>query len=749
MAVTLSLFAGAGAQFFDNNGNPLSGGKIYTYAAGTTTPHPTYTTNSDSSFHTNPIVLDAAGRIPSGGEIWLQFGVGYKFVVKTSAEVLIATYDNIPSSAQPPAANDADSIMYEQGYLLTAGSFVVGKIYRIVSVGTTDFTLIGATSNTIGTHFIATGVGSGTGTAELSQTVENKLRQTVSVKDFGATGDGTTDDTAAIHTAFDYAIANTSGVYFPPGTYRVTSGYDLTTLVDLKIFGVSASQVYAPKTVIVLDNSSAASYFMKIGGSYPSFAASNITFKCAQTVANREFFIFNGSCTPPFFTDVAFLSVEKPINFVPPCYFQSGNLTNVIFRGSGTIHSRVGGPGEGNSLRGTLLELNNVYVEDNHPTVNTHKVVMDLTGIREIQAINLLIECSVPAADWIPLVFSNPYNESAVRFPVASVHGLHIETPVIGGGIPTTAIKIVDGSVLLESLASCSGKIKLNSYAALEINRHSFGDTSNPLESYFDLADKTSQVTLRNCTYRNPGNTLTNQSFVLDNCSFIASSDPSGLLGASTSVYNTLPTVLYQWDGGYFDGQKGSIYVSPGAYSVSTDSSYGRKLVFANNDSFTISSKIANLAIGTQVNIIALLKLPTFTGGTFEIDYAENGVSVGAAALFTSAYSGQIVRIVTSYVLTASGLTSCGAAFRNFTTGSSGNIELYGFTNSIGSSVPKYPTYSYPTNIQTYSSAAPTTGTWAQGDVVWNNAPSSGGTPGWVCTSAGSPGTWKAMANLA
>lgn len=220
MTVTLSLFAGAGAQFFDNNGNPLTGGKLYTYAAGTTTPLATYTTNSDASLHTNPIVLDAAGRVPSGGEIWLQMGRGYKFVVKTSSEVLIATYDNIPSSAQPPAANDADSIMYEQGYTVTAGSFVSGQIYRIVSVGTTDFTLIGATANSVGLHFIATGAGTGTGTAELSRTVETKLREFVSVTDFGADPTGVSNSTAAIAAAF----AASTKVSFPDGSYLMNSG---------------------------------------------------------------------------------------------------------------------------------------------------------------------------------------------------------------------------------------------------------------------------------------------------------------------------------------------------------------------------------------------------------------------------------------------------------------------------------------------------------------------------------------------
>lgn len=93
MAVYLSPIGGAGWQFFDNSGNPLTGGKLYTYAAGTTTPQVSYTTSAGNVAHTNPIVLDSAGRVPTG-EIWLTFAA-YKFVLHTSADVLIATYDNI------------------------------------------------------------------------------------------------------------------------------------------------------------------------------------------------------------------------------------------------------------------------------------------------------------------------------------------------------------------------------------------------------------------------------------------------------------------------------------------------------------------------------------------------------------------------------------------------------------------------------------------------------------------------------
>jgi len=92
MAVNLSPI-GNGQQFFDNNGQPLNGGLIYTYQAGSTTPLASYTTISGNIANTNPIVLDSSGRPPT--DVWLTYGYFYKFVVKTSAAVTIGTYDNI------------------------------------------------------------------------------------------------------------------------------------------------------------------------------------------------------------------------------------------------------------------------------------------------------------------------------------------------------------------------------------------------------------------------------------------------------------------------------------------------------------------------------------------------------------------------------------------------------------------------------------------------------------------------------
>lgn len=94
MAVYLSPVGGVAAQFFTDGGIPLAGGKLYTYGAGTTTPAVTYTSSGGGTAHTNPIILDSTGRIP-GGEVWLANATQYKFVLKTSVDVLIATWDNI------------------------------------------------------------------------------------------------------------------------------------------------------------------------------------------------------------------------------------------------------------------------------------------------------------------------------------------------------------------------------------------------------------------------------------------------------------------------------------------------------------------------------------------------------------------------------------------------------------------------------------------------------------------------------
>jgi len=95
MTVNLSPVAGAGWQFFDSDGVPLSGGELYTYAAGTTTPQTTYTSSTGLTANTNPIGLNSAGRVSGSNEVWLTSTLVYKFILKTSTGVQVFSADDI------------------------------------------------------------------------------------------------------------------------------------------------------------------------------------------------------------------------------------------------------------------------------------------------------------------------------------------------------------------------------------------------------------------------------------------------------------------------------------------------------------------------------------------------------------------------------------------------------------------------------------------------------------------------------
>jgi hypothetical protein len=126
MAVNLSPVGGAAVQFFDNTGQVLTGGKLYTYAAGTTTPAVTYTTNAGNVAHTNPIILDSAGRVPSSGQIWLTASVLYKFVLKTSADVQLWSVDGLSGLA---SSGQAGNVTATQGqtFVTVPFTYLVGQ----------------------------------------------------------------------------------------------------------------------------------------------------------------------------------------------------------------------------------------------------------------------------------------------------------------------------------------------------------------------------------------------------------------------------------------------------------------------------------------------------------------------------------------------------------------------------------------------------------------------------------------------
>ena len=256
MSVNLSPLGGAGAQFFTNDGVPLSGGLLYTYLAGTSTPATTYTSSNGITALANPIILDAAGRVPTG-EIWLTDGISYKFVLKDSTGALIATWDGLSGINSNFIAFTAQ----EETATATAGQTVFNTTINYIPAtnnlavfvnGSNQIVDVNYTETDSNTVTFLTGLNVGdvvkfntatpvatnaTSAANVSYTpagvgaattsVQTKLREYVSVTDFGATGDGVTDDATAIQAAVT-AAAGTK-LFFPAGTYLIGTTINLVS----------------------------------------------------------------------------------------------------------------------------------------------------------------------------------------------------------------------------------------------------------------------------------------------------------------------------------------------------------------------------------------------------------------------------------------------------------------------------------------------------------------------------------------
>jgi len=206
------------AQFFDANGAPLAGGKVYTYAAGTTTPLATYTTAAAGTPNTNPVILNARGE----ADIWYANGVSYKVVLKDSSDATIWTVDNIAQTGTM-ATQNANAVN------ITGGTIGSGVTFN----GNTS----GTASNVTGVVAVANG-GTGASTAATART------------NLGAAASGANTDITALDqditiTATGTIAANTIGYRGTPPNVQ-TAAYTLALADAGKHISITTGGVVIP-----------------------------------------------------------------------------------------------------------------------------------------------------------------------------------------------------------------------------------------------------------------------------------------------------------------------------------------------------------------------------------------------------------------------------------------------------------------------------------------------------------------------
>ena len=185
--------------FLDDNGNLLNGGTLESYIAGTTTPTPTFTGEAGVSAG-DIITLNARGEPETSGnthQVWIDSAIKYDFVLKTAAGVIINSPEDIASPLVGSVASTLNIASAKALTTLTDGQAIYIRGYTTAADGGGGMYVYDASSAATAND----------GTVLALDTLPGRLLHgettAITVKTFGAVGDGVAVDTAAIQATAD------------------------------------------------------------------------------------------------------------------------------------------------------------------------------------------------------------------------------------------------------------------------------------------------------------------------------------------------------------------------------------------------------------------------------------------------------------------------------------------------------------------------------------------------------------------
>lgn len=652
MAVNLSSVWGAGVQLFDNSGNILSGGKIYTYVAGTTTPATTYTDSTGLTPNSNPIILNSAGRIST--EIWLTQNIVYKYILKDSNDVLIATYDNISG------VNDSYLMTYDPATtsLLYPGPLSVKTAFDDITNESSGSSVIGFTQS---------------GAGAVARTVESKLQDVVNVKDFGAVGDGATEDADAFISAIN-SLSNGGVVYVPPGEYIISSTVSL--LNDVTILGEGTSSVILGHCSS--DNTDS------VNGLFSTKSKSNVTLDSLKIIP----YAGSGGMRSKF---ILCDNVQ-----IKNCYLDgdlvSGDISAFPIWFAGCTTAKV--------INHTSYNFrDHIYIAKSNWNTGTTCGQVDVID-SYFENVNLGTSHAYPTG--VYTYYADYTNVTGCTFK-------NIAPSLAGSGYTGYGVYEGDGEAIEVNIKNC------NFYKTVS----SLGVFNGCISSTAEIFNVVGCSFAGTSSYKiNAGVSYAGKKTIVDGCSFdycnwgVFLSKTGGITGyknwtvTNNNITNSVSNAIR-----LSQGSNGAANMVISNNNI--DSCGKSAILFNSNDTYSI------VCVGNLIR-----NANTDNGST---EPFESGINV---------YGGTPSGILSdNFVINDSGV---GYARYGIRLGSAYPITITN-TNSFSGMV---------TGGVTYQSAAPTTGTWDKGDTRWNWNATSGQPMGWVCTVAGTPGTWTAMPNL-
>ncbi|WP_448208584.1 glycosyl hydrolase family 28-related protein [Azospirillum sp. sgz302134] len=261
----------------DQNGVPLAGGRLSFFLTGSSTPATVYSDAALTTPHTQPVIADSSGvwpaiylgsdtykvelKNPGGGTVWTQDPV--------SGSAGVRAMDSMTAlRALTPGQGAAYGTVMLRGYSSVGDGGAGLFVWDASSAAADDGgTVIRPSSSTAAGRWLRVKVGP------------------VSVKWFGAKGDGSTDDTAAIQAALN----RTGDVLFPPGDYRASQALAVPSNTHARGAGRGATTVTF--TTVTSDG-----FVFRVGATPSSMSSiADMTIDAAVTKTAGAAVYFNGA----------------------------------------------------------------------------------------------------------------------------------------------------------------------------------------------------------------------------------------------------------------------------------------------------------------------------------------------------------------------------------------------------------------------------------------------------------------------
>jgi hypothetical protein len=352
--VTTVLTPSPKQQFFDNNGNPLVGGKLFIYQAGTTTKATTYTSSTGLSTNSNPIVLNFRGEC----DLWIDPNVAYKYVLAPANDTdpptkAIYTVDQMRSSQLVTLYGGVDtgsSNAYILNFTANFTAYTDGiVIYWIpantnTSASTVNVNGLGAVAikNQDGTALTAGQIAANRPVEMIYKSTGFVLINTEATNVWGGTSTGVSGAYILAATQFAAYRAGTL-VYWIPNTTYLGGG------CTINVNGLGAASIFNPDGTILLANQLVAgqvaqilytgSYFILINGSFSSGTfTGTLTGMTGSVTASVQYYVSGNIVTLSFSNK----TLDKTGTSNTTAMKLTG-LPNVINPSSGTISTQFCG----------------------------------------------------------------------------------------------------------------------------------------------------------------------------------------------------------------------------------------------------------------------------------------------------------------------------------------------------------------------------------------------------------------------